>query len=134
MIKSIFYASALALYAASATTASASNLLELGGAKKEETILAIGSAPVKKIKPLDLGELRTGDAQLPGGLLSRSERMSLRARLALKRQEEVSRASRAREERNQQFEQARSSASSDQSPPPPDTEVVYGDNNQPVLQ
>ncbi|MGI9365356.1 MAG: hypothetical protein ACR2O8_09255 [Rhizobiaceae bacterium] len=74
--------------------ANEAGMLELGKKPEKETILAIGStAPKKKIE-LDLGALRTDEATLPPAPLTRSERMALRARLAVSRQKAVSNARR----------------------------------------
>jgi hypothetical protein len=80
----------------SAATSSAANFLELGQRPSKETILSIGRVPVKKNISLDLGGIRTGEAQLPPAPLSRSERMALRSRMAVSRQRDVSNARRQR--------------------------------------
>ena len=75
-------------------TANEAGMLELGKRPEKETILSIGStAPKRKIE-LDLGALRTEEANLPPAPLTRSERMALRARLAVSRQNAVSNARR----------------------------------------
>lgn len=69
-------------------------MLELGKRPEKETILPIGStAPKRKIE-LNLGALRTDEVTLPPAPLTRSERMALRARLAVSRQKAVSNARR----------------------------------------
>ena len=80
------------------TVAAASGMLELGVKKQSETILTIGTAPPKKKIELDLGSLRTRDAQLPPAPLTRTERMALRAKRAVARQRQVSNARRHRQE------------------------------------
>lgn len=78
--------------------AAASGMLELGVKKQTETILTIGTAPPKKKIELDLGNLRTREAQLPPAPLTRTERMALRAKRAVARQRQVSNARRHRRE------------------------------------
>ena len=76
--------------------APASGLLELGSKPSKDTIVPIGRAPEKKSITLDLGSLRTREAQLPPAPLTRGERMMLRAKRAMSRQQAVSNARRHR--------------------------------------
>ncbi len=82
----------------------ASGLLELGNNPSKDTILAIGSAPAKKIIPLNLGTLRTEEAKLPPAPLTRSQRMALRAKKAASRQHQVTNARRRQRVAQQQVE------------------------------
>lgn len=109
-------------------SAQQTGLLELGAKKSKDTIVPIGTVPPKKVIPLDLGALRTEEAQLPPAPLTRSQRMALRAKRAMSRQRAVSTASRQRvAERHQQ-------------PPPKepdydfDEEVPLGSDGEPVLE
>lgn len=90
---------ALALISESQTAQSGS-MLELGTKTAKETIVPIGTVPEKKIIPLKLGSLRTDEAKLPPPPLTRSERMMLRAKRAVSRQQEVTKASRQRVAQN----------------------------------
>jgi len=74
----------------------ASSLLELGKSSSKKTIVSIGSVPEKKAIPLNLGLLRTDEAQLPPPPLTRQERMMLRAKRAVSRQTAVTNARRQR--------------------------------------
>lgn len=74
----------------------ASNILELGKSTRDNSIVTLGTAPPKKITQLDLGGLRTREAQLPAAPLTRSQRMTVRAKLAIRRQEAVRNAVRER--------------------------------------
>ena len=74
----------------------ASGLLELGSKPAKETIVPIGKTPEKRSISLDLGSLRTREAQLPPAPLTRSERMMLRAKRAMSRQQAVTDARRQR--------------------------------------
>ena len=73
-----------------------SSFLELGQKPIKETIQSIGTTPEQKIISLELGSIRTGEAQLPPPLLTRADRMALRARLGVSRQKDVSNARRQR--------------------------------------
>ncbi len=76
--------------------ASATTILELSKKPGSKTILNIGTAPPEKKTPLNLGALRTREAQLPAAPLSRSQRMTLRAKMAVDRQRAVQHARRER--------------------------------------
>ncbi|MEE9376196.1 MAG: hypothetical protein V3V04_07650 [Rhizobiaceae bacterium] len=78
-------------------SANASSYLELGATKKT-TITALGKAPLKTKKELNLGEIRTREARLPNGVLTLADRMRLRAKQAIRRQNQVSTASRQRKQ------------------------------------
>ncbi|NKB53878.1 MAG: hypothetical protein GKR97_16965 [Rhizobiaceae bacterium] len=82
----------------------ASSLLELGKKPSKETIVSIGSAPIKKNIPLNLGDLRTVEAKLPPAPLTRSQRMALRAKKAASRQQQVTNARRRQRVAQQQVE------------------------------
>ena len=86
---------ALALMCSS-VPAHASGLLELGSKPAKQTIVPIGKAPEKQSISLNLGSLRTREAQLPPAPLTRSERMMLRAKRAMSRQRAVTNARRQR--------------------------------------
>ena len=60
----------------------------------KSSVQSIGIVPKEKPKVLNLGVLRTGEATLPGGNTSFEQRMEMRRRLALKRQQEVATATR----------------------------------------
>ena len=89
-------ASAALIFSGLVSISHASNLVQLDKKPASKTIVAIGTVPEPKKVPLDLGPLRTGEPKLPGGVLTRQERMELRARRALERQRQVTRASRKR--------------------------------------
>ncbi len=75
-------------------TASAGSYITLGTPSGSSSVTTLGKAPVKEKKILKLGALRTGEAQLPNGIMTLDERMRMRARQARKRQKAVSRATR----------------------------------------
>ncbi|MEM1316989.1 MAG: hypothetical protein AAGF29_01850 [Pseudomonadota bacterium] len=74
--------------------ASGSSYMTIGLPDKEKAVTAIGVAPEKETIELNLGGLRTGEAQLPGGSTTLRERMEMRARLREKRQMAVTMATR----------------------------------------
>ena len=129
MLKWKYLICALLLTSISATSALASSLITLGGAKADKTISTIGTAPVKKIKPLNLGKLRTREAQLPGGLLTLADRMKLRAKRARTRQKAVTFASRSKRHRDAKKAEKKARAR-----PREQDEVVLNDRDEPVLQ
>ena len=104
--------------------ATANGVLELGTKSPDQTIVAIGSVPEKKKIQLELGGLRTREAQLPPAPLTRNERMALRAKRAVDRQRQVSNARRHRP------------------PPPPPSGDLYDEsegfpvdgNGEPILE
>ena len=109
-------------------SAQQNGLLELGSKKSKNTIVPIGTVPPKKTIPLNLGALRTEEAQLPPAPLTRSQRMALRAKRAMSRQRAVSNANRQRvAERHRR-------------PPPKeadydfDEEIPLGSDGEPVLE
>lgn len=63
-------------------------VLELPEAETKQ-IEVIGTVPPKRYIELDLGDLRTREARLPGGFYSSEERGLMRARRALERQRAV---------------------------------------------
>lgn len=63
--------------------------LDRNGTQKLQTI---GRVPPKRKKELNLGPLRTADAELPGGVRSFEERMKMRVQRALERKSAVSNA------------------------------------------
>ncbi|MEP0941649.1 MAG: hypothetical protein ABJH63_16665 [Rhizobiaceae bacterium] len=108
-------------------SAEQTGLLELGTKSTKDTIVPIGSVPAKKIIPLELGSLRTEEAQLPPAPLTRSQRMALRAKRAVSRQRAVG--------------EARRSRNTSRSHKPPqkveydmDEEIPMGSNGEPVLE
>lgn len=76
------------------TGAQAAGIQELGAPTSKTTLLSLGTAPEKKNIVLNLGELRTGEAELPPGPLSLADRARLRARLAAERQSRINVAAR----------------------------------------
>ena len=82
--------------ASASAPAHATGLVELGSKPAKKTIVPIGRAPEKKSISLDLGSLRTREAQLPPPPLTRRERMMLRAERAMSRQQAVTNARRQR--------------------------------------
>jgi len=62
--------------------------------KKSAAISNIGAAPDKETIDLKLGDIRTREAQLPGGSTTLRERMAMRAKLREKRQMAVTMATR----------------------------------------
>lgn len=108
-------------------SAEQAGLLELGTKSTKDTIVPIGSVPAKKIIPLNLGSLRTDEAQLPPAPLTRSQRMALRAKRAVSRQRAVGDARRSR------------NVSRSQKPPQNveydlDEEAPMGSDGEPVLE
>ena len=79
---------------ANIASGNAASFLELGQQTPKDTILSIGTTPEPKTISLNLGSLRTGEAQLPPPPLTRAERMALRARMGVTRQQDVSNARR----------------------------------------
>ena len=74
--------------------ASASGYMTLGLPDKDKAVTAIGQAPKKETIELKLGDIRTREAQLPGGSTTLRERMAMRAKLREKRQLAVTMATR----------------------------------------
>lgn len=102
--------------------AETSTILMLGNTTDNESILSIGSAPIKKKKELELGILRTREAELPGGLLTLADRMKLRAKRGLARQRAVGNA-RRKQPPVQNFADNRG-----------ENEILHDDSGQPVME
>ena len=98
MMKQTIYALTFGLASIWVSQASANSVQTLKSKSKSDTILALGKAPIKKKKALNLGELRTREARLPNGILTLEDRMKLRVNQALKRQQAVTNASRKRKQ------------------------------------
>lgn len=109
-------------------SAQQSGMLELGAKKPKDTIVPIGTVPPKKIIPLNLGALRTEEAQLPPAPLTRTQRMALRAKRAMSRQRAVSNASRQPlAQRHRQPPQKEANYDLDE-------EIPMGSDGEPVLE
>lgn len=96
--------------------------------EKGSSVSHIGTAPEKESIDLKLGEIRTREAQLPGGSTTLSERMAMRAKLREKRQMAVTMATRETEPPVEGEEQARPANANGGSeidlPPPPKQDPV----------
>jgi hypothetical protein len=110
-------------------SAQETGLLELGVTPPKDTIVPIGSVPPKKVIALDLGALRTDEAQLPAAPLTRSQRMALRAKKAMSRQRAVSNASRQRVARRQRQQRPPEDVMYDQ-----DEGFPMGPDGEPILE
>ncbi len=121
--------------------AHAGNIVQLNGAKKSRSVQVIGEAPVKKIIVLKLGDLRSGDPELPPRLLTREERMKLRAERAVQRQKQVTTARRERRttSRTAQYRSPNGKSANAPPPLPPQgddlgQDIAVNDQGDPVME
>ncbi|EFL88130.1 hypothetical protein [Ahrensia sp. R2A130] len=101
--------------------AQASGYTTLALPEKQGSISNIGAAPDKESIDLKLGDIRTREAQLPGGSTTLRERMAMRAKLREKRQMAVTMATREAEpaEGEDQAKPVSANGGSDIDLPPP---------------
>lgn len=85
-----------ALFTLWALPATGSSFLELGKSGKPTSIVAIGKAPEKKVKPIALGPLRMTKGELPAGRLTLKQRMRKRLQQGRSRTETLTKANRDR--------------------------------------
>ena len=113
----------------------AQSVIKLGGSSKTKSVQVLGEAPKKKLIVLKLGALRSGEPDLPSRLLTRQERMKLRAERAIERQQQVAVAKR---ERRTGSRTARHRNPDGNAAPPPQNDVqndiVVDEQGNPVME